>query len=914
MPDVTQSENTKRSEVSPHADLTEAVLRDGSVIGIRPAVPQDEPAIRAFLGALSPESRHFRFGTAAPDLDAAARSWARAHTADNVSLIAIAGREHQVIGEAGFERIDAQRAEVGFLVADRLHGRGLGTHLLGRLSAIADRAGISTFEAIVLPDNGPMLEVLRTSGFPIRIVNEPGLIRVELPTSLTDEAREQFALREEAAATAAVRALLAPRTIAVIGASRERGTIGGDLFHNLLEGEFQGPVFPVNRLAASVQGVRAYASILDVPDPVDVAIVVVPAAAVAGVARECSSRGVKGLVVVSAGFGETGTAGAERQAELRSICHEGGMRLIGPNCMGVANTHPSVRMNGQFAPIRPLPGRVGFLTQSGALGLALIDHANRLGLGLSTFVSVGNKADLSGNDFLCYWETDDATDVVLLYLESLGNPRRFARIARRVGRSKPIIAVKSGRSAAGARATSSHTGALLGASDVTVDALFRQAGVIRTDTLGELFDVASLLANQPAPKGRGVAILSNGGGPGILAADAGEAAGLDVPALSEAVRQSLAEWLPPEASVHNPVDMIASATAADYGRAITQIAADPAIDAMIVIFAPPLVTRADDVGREIRAASAALPRPIPVVAVFMSTEGAPAELRGTGLTVPSFTYPEDAARALASAANYGEWRERPQGTIPDLPGIHREVGAAAVAAALQAGPARWLTPGEVTALLGAYGLPLIEHALAETPDEAGRVAESFGGPVALKGVAPGVVHKTEERGVRLGLEGAAAVEAAARQMTEAFAASGHPLQQFLVQRMAGSGIEMLVGVVHDRVFGPVVACAAGGTEAELLKDVAVRITPLTDRDATEMVRSLATFPRLDGYRGAPKLDVVALEDVLLRVSAMVETHPEIAEMDCNPVIVLPQGAVIVDARIRIDRRRGDRGGPGQRVL
>jgi acetate---CoA ligase (ADP-forming) len=884
--------------VSPNREA-DVVLRDGSIVHVRPASPADEPTIRAFLGRLSPESLHLRFGTAATNLDSAARQRVAAGR-DHLSVLAITGADHIVVGEAGYERLSDDRAEIALVVADQYHGHGLGTHLLGLLAGIADADGIRIFEAEVLPENGPMLEVFRESGLPVRIRSEPGVVRVEISTSMTPDARDRFEHREELAAAAAVRALLCPRSVAVIGASRNRQTIGDRLFRNLIDGEFNGPVYPVNPAARSVQGVRAYASILEIPDAIDVALVVVPADAVASVARECARHGVKGLVVVSAGFSEVGTVGVQRQAELVAICREAGMRLIGPNCMGVSNTAADVQMNGQFAPIAPLPGNVGFLSQSGALGLALIDHANRLGLGLSTFVSVGNKADLSGNDFLCYWEGDDATDVILLYLESLGNPRRFARIARRVARSKPIVVVKSGRSAAGARATSSHTGALLGASDVTVDALFRQAGVVRTDTLAELFDVASLLANQPLPKGPRVAILTNGGGPGILAADACEAAGLEVPPLAETARAGLAAWLPSAAGIGNPVDMIASATADDYRRAIEAIAADPGIDALIVIFAPPLVTRAEDVATAIRAAAAGLPRPIPVMAVFMSAAGAPGLQAGVEARIPSYTFPENAAHALARVVRHAQWRARPEGNIRELAGMRTDEAVAAVASMLAAGTSRWLDPDEVRTLLGCYGLPLVDQISAASVQEAVEAAGRLPGPVALKGIASGVLHKTEAHGVRLGLVGRSEVEAAAADITRAFAAAGHAIDGFLVQQMVPPGVEMLVGVVHDRLFGPVVACAAGGTEAELLKDVSVRITPLTDVDVREMVRSLATYPLLDGYRGAPRSDVGALEDVLLRVGAMVEAHPEVAEMDLNPVIVGPDGAVIVDARVRLE--------------
>ncbi len=729
------------------------------------------------------------------------------------------------------------------------------------------------------------------------IGSEPApAVALAAPAGMPDTSED----REEAISAEAVRSLLHPRSIAVIGASRARHTIGGDLFHNLLEGDFAGPVYPVHPSVRSVQGVRAYASIVDIPDPVDLALIVVPAAAVAAVARQCAAKGVSDVVVISAGFSEVGGNGVGRQAELLAICREAGMRLLGPNCMGIANTAPDVRMNGQFAPIAPLAGRVAFLSQSGALGLVLLDHANRLGLGLSTFVSVGNKADLSGNAFLSYWEQDAATEVILLYLESLGNPRRFARIARRVGRTKPIVAVKSGRSKAGARATSSHTGALLGASDVTIDALFRQAGVIRTDTLAELFDVASLLANQPNPAGPRVAILTNGGGPGILAADACEAAGLEVPPFAESVHERLAASLPAAAGINNPVDMIASATADDYQRAIEAIGTDPGIDALIVIFAPPLATRPDDVARAIRAAAVGLTRPIPIMAVFMSAAGPSPELRGEDIHIPSYTYPEHAAHALGRAVSYARWRARPAGVVPALAGIRTYQANEAIATMRAVGPARWLDPEEVATLLRCYDLPLVAQVMSRTPAEAGEATGRLRAPLVLKGIAPGVLHKTDVHGVRLGLETPGEVEQAATEMTRAFAESGHEIEGFLVQEMIPAGVEMLVGVVHDDLFGPVVACAAGGTEAELLKDVSVRITPLTDVDAAEMVRTLRTYPLLDGYRGAPKADVAALEEVLLRVSSMVEAHPEVAEMDLNPVIVLSDRAVIVDARIRIE--------------
>jgi len=882
----------------------DAVLRDGSSVRIRASHPADEPAIAAFITGLSEGSRRLRFRSEDVDIQATARHWSGIDCEDCCVLAVLGG---EVVGQASYERLADDRALVAFTVTDSFQGRGLGTLLLKRLAEAADEDGVAVFEAEVLAENDKMLELFRDSGFGVTMKSEPGLVRVEFATSLTPEAQARFEAREQVAAMNAVRGMLAPRSVAVIGAGRKRKTIGGEVFHNLMDGGFNGPVYPVNPGAEVVQSVRAYKSILDIPGPVDLAVIVVPAKLTLQAARECAEKGVHGMVVITAGFGETGPAGKELQKELLAIAREAGIRVIGPNCMGVINTHDDVRMNATFSPNAPIQGNVGFLSQSGALGLAVIEYANTLNLGLSTFISVGNKADLSGNDFIQYWAEDPATDVIALYLESLGNPRKFARITRRVGRQKPILAVKSGRSSAGARATSSHTGALLGASDVTVDALFKQAGVIRTDTLGEFFDVATLLANQPRPKGNRVAILTNGGGPGILCADACEADGLIVPQVPDELKAKLAEFLPADAGLNNPVDMIAAAPGESYRKALKMLAEWDGIDAVIILYVPVLVTNSEEIAAGVRAAALEIERDIPLLSVFLSSKGTPDTLRTEGLSIPSYPFPEDAARALAHAVRYGIWAETPEGVVPQYDDLRTSDAKALVADVLASletsggtDKSRWLLPDEVAKLLGDYRIPMAEWRLADTAEGAGAAAVEIGGKVALKGVAPKLIHKTEAKAVVLNLEGAAAVTQAATEMAARIAAQGTQVEKFFVQQMVpAGGVEMLVGVVHDKLFGPVVACGAGGTAVEVLKDVKVRITPLTDRDAHEMVTSLRTFPLLDGFRGAPKCDVAGLEDLLLRVSAMVEHHPEILEMDCNPVIVLPEGAVIVDARIRI---------------
>ena len=888
----------KAPRFEPHRD-GDVVLRDGSTVRIRVMRPSDEAGLCDLLTSLSEESRWLRFYCNQNSAALAAEAHREVHLDHAFGLVACSGKDERVIGHAFYVAVAERLAEVAFTISNEFQGRGLGSILLGQLAQVASANGIDIFEAEVVAANHRMLRVFRASGFPIEVNANAGQLRVVFPTSFTADARKEFERRESIAAVNALKLFFEPCGVAVIGASRQRGTIGGEILHNLLTYGFKGPVYPVNPSAAVIENVPAYPSIEAVPGPVDLAVIVVPAAAVVEVVAGCARKGVKALVVISAGFSETGEEGKARQAELVSVCRGAGMRLIGPNCMGIVNTNPETSLDATFAPGFPPRGRVGFSSQSGALGLAIMEFANSLGLGISTFVSVGNKADISGNDLLRYWEADDDTDVILLYLESFGNPKKFSEIARRVGRRKPIAVVKSGRSAAGARATSSHTGALIAASDVTVDALFRQAGVVRTDTLAELFDVAALLSNQPLPRGPRVGIITNAGGPAILCADACEARGLEVPVLSDESSTRLREFLPPGASVGNPIDMIASAPAEHYKRAIEIAGNDENVDSLIVIFTPPLVTRADDVARSIVEAVKHIDNQKPVLSVFLSAHDPPKELRKENLSIPSYSFPETAAIALARVTRYRQWRVRNESYPARFADIRTDEAAAVVAAALTRGEG-WLTPGEVDQICSCYGLPLVKQRIVSTVDEAATAAEEIGCEIALKAIAPGLVHKTEAGAVRLHLKDAEDVRTAAHEMTERLSMNGHLPTGFVVQEMmADHGVEMLVGVVHDPQFGPVVACGAGGVQVELLKDVSVRLTPLSNEDTSEMIRELKTYPLLTGFRGSAPVQVGALEEGLLRVSAMVEDLPQIAELDCNPFVVHPTGATILDARIRV---------------
>jgi acetate---CoA ligase (ADP-forming) len=868
---------------------TDVVLRDGSTLHVRPATLDDAPRLRAFLASLSQESRWFRYFSAGVNLDRAAHA---AAAPEGLSLVAVHGPEETVVGHGMY--VDDWRPEVAFAVADAWQGHGIATILLAHLAHAAASAGIDTFRATVLPQNRRMLQVFEDSGFPASMHRVDDYMEVEFPTSLSREARARFEARQRAADVAAVTHVLRPASVAVIGASRRAGTVGGEVVRNLLAAGYSGPLHLVNAKGGEVAGRPTVRSIADVEGDVELAVIAVPAAAVVDTARQCAAKGVCALVVLTAGFAEVGAEGRARQDELLAVCRAAGMRMVGPNCLGIANLHHQTVLNATFAPGRPTPGSVAFASQSGAFGIAAIDEAATRGIGLSSFVSMGDKADLSSNDFMEYWEQDPDTGVLLLYLESFGNPRRFGRIARRITKEKPIIAVKSGRTAAGQRAASSHTGALLAASDVTVEALFEHAGVLRAETVGEMFDVAGLLARQPLPRGGRVAVLTNAGGPGILCADACEAEGLRIEPLSAATQERLAEGLPPEASTANPVDMIASATADQYERSLRVLLEDDAVDAVVTIFVRPLGTRAAEVARGIAVAAEGSDRP--VLAVWLG-----ADTPGSGDTgdVPRFTTPEYAVRALAHAVRYARHRAAP--ADPPFEPADADIATAATIVAQGLGRGGgWLPPDEVERLLTCWGIPVAASRLVASAQAAGRAAAELGGAVALKAVAPGLVHKTDVGAVRLGLTGPTAVTRAAREMAAELDAAGAPVEAFHVQRMAPTGTELIVGAVGDPAFGPLVACGAGGVAVELLGDVQVRLAPLGPRAADDMLRRLKTFPLLDGYRGRPKTDLDSLRDLVMRVGALAGTHPAIAELDLNPVIATPDGALVVDARVRLE--------------
>lgn len=699
--------------------------------------------------------------------------------------------------------------------------------------------------------------------------------------------------------------ILRPRSIAVVGASRRPGTIGRRIVANLLLHGYEGVVYPVNPSATAIHGVPAWPSVEAIPGAVDLAVVVVPREHVLAVAEACGRKGVKGLVVISAGFREVGGDGVERELQLVEVVRRHGMRLVGPNCMGVLTTHPEVSMNATFAPSMPPPGPISFLSQSGAMGVTILDYASEYGIGIRDFVSVGNKPDVSGNDLLEYWESDPGTRVILLYLESFGNPRRFTRIARRVGRKKPVVAVKSGRTAAGARAASSHTGSMAGA-DAAVDALLARCGVTRADTVEQLFDLAMAFSGLPVPGGNRVAIVTNAGGPGILIADACEGEGLEVATLAPETVKALEEVFPEEASLRNPVDMIATATPESYRMALSAVLADPGVDAAIAAFVPPLGIRQEDVARAIVEAAGS-PPPRPVLAVLMGREGLAAGreiLQEAG--IPGYIFPEAAARALGALYRRGRWLERPSDEAAVFP-MDRAAIARILRTAREEGRTE-LDEAESLEVLAAAGLPTVPFRVAASPDEAVEAARELGGAVVLKVLSPQLAHKSDVGGVRVGVQGDAAIRDAAREILESVgrAAPGLEVRGILVQEQVSGGRETILGMTLDPSFGPVLLFGLGGIHVEVLRDVVFGVHPVTAVDAMEMVQGIRGRAILEGIRGEPPVDLHCLSEGIQRISQLAGEQLEIAELDVNPFLALPEGGVAVDARIRLLPPSGDR--------
>ena len=686
-----------------------------------------------------------------------------------------------------------------------------------------------------------------------------------------------------------------PRSVAVVGASRSRESIGWAIVHNLVAGEFTGTIFPVNPKATSIHSLKCYPSLAAIPDPVDLAVIVVPKPLVAPAIEAGIGLGVGGFVVITAGFGEVSPEGRAAELELREKVRAAGARMIGPNCMGVINTDAGVSLDATFSPTRARRGTVGFVSQSGALGVAILNVAESLGVGITQFASMGNKADVSGNDLLEYWEDDPATHVIAMYLESFGNPRRFTEIAKRISAKKPILVVKSGRTAEGARAASSHTGALAGA-DVTISAFLEHCGVLRADTIEELFDTARALDRCPLPAGRRVAIVSNAGGPAIMATDACVNLGLKMAEFGTGTVARLREFLPFTAAVGNPVDMIASAGVEDYGRSLATVLADPEVDAAMVINVTPLLSNPREILEEIARVARGVDKP--VFAVMMATEAFYEDLKDQHDLPPVYRFPEPAARALAQLVRYSAWRQRPTDERPP----EFDFDVARIEALLdRAGTDGYLDPADAFALLEAIGIPVARYRCVADRAGALAAARELGFPVVLKAIAPDLVHKSEVEAVALDLRRESEVAAAADAMTDRLAAAGQPPTGFLVQEMARGGREVIFGISTDERFGPLVMFGLGGKYVEVFRDVRFGVPPLAPTEARELVRGIRGVRLLEGVRGEPPADFDLLSGILERLSQLARRFPRIVELDVNPFLAGTdrEGSRAVDVRVRV---------------
>ncbi|GAA3515128.1 bifunctional acetate--CoA ligase family protein/GNAT family N-acetyltransferase [Actinocatenispora rupis] len=864
----------------------DALSADGHIVRIRPGRPHDAPDIGALLRGTSSYNRYLRFFSNAPGaVDAEIARLSRPPDGDHAVLVA--EQCGDLLGVASYERLAPDRAELAVLVADDWHGRGVGTLLLEELSAEARRHGIDTLDGDVLAANTGMLKV--SQGLTAGLDHEPaGVVHIQIATLPGDAALAAMDARDRAAQRSSLRPLFAPAAVAVIGAGRTDG-VGHDVLRSLLDAGFTGRVYAVNPHARhDVAGVPAYRSALDLPEPVDLAVLAVPARAAARALAEAAQRGAGAAVVLGSGFGESGDGG--RQSDLLRAARRAGVRIVGPNCLGVINTDPAVRLDASFGPHRPDTGGLAVASQSGAVGVALLDGASRAGIGVSAFVSLGNKIDVSSNDLLSFWYDDARTQAVALYLESFGNPARFARLARQTGRRKPVLVVKSGRSVGGRRAGAAHTAAAA-TPDAIVDSLFAQAGVIRTDDPDELLDAARLLVDQPAPTGDRLGVIGNAGGLNILAADAAEAAGLSVPELSGTLVDTLDGPTHP-GGLTNPVDLGADIPADTLSDAVRTLARSGEVDCLVVGL---IALRGNHPCTLLAAVAAALDTApdLPAAVVLVGADDAPACVGNR--RVPVYVSPERAVRALGRACRYARWRRTPVGRAVTPPGIDAAAVRAAVERAHDGGAADWFDQDTATRLLTALGVPLATGQVVPA-DRAVRAAESIGYPVAVKSADPHLLHKSDVGAVRLGIVDAGGVRAAASAVR---AADGDADGRVLVQAMAAPGMELIAGLRHDPLFGPVVLLGAGGTVTELLGDRVLHLLPLTDRDAAGMWRALRTAPLLTGYRGSPRVDTAAVEDLLLRLSWLATHASEATEIDLNPVVVTPTGLTVVDAKVRL---------------
>jgi acyl-CoA synthetase (NDP forming)/GNAT superfamily N-acetyltransferase len=864
-----------------------ALLADGTTVQIRPPVSGDFEAVKAMHEAMSPTNAYLRFfSLSRTAAEHEARRICREPGPDHAALLAVYGTE--IAGVASFETArDGKTAEVAFAVADTMHHKGIATLLLEHLVSLARGSQIEAFTAETLSENTSMLRVFADAGLPTRSARGEGVVSITIPLPPDDTGKQleeyldTVALRERSASVASLRPVFAPESVAVIGASRRQGTVGRSVLENIKSGGYQGRLYAVNPNARQISGTPCFPDVASLPEVPDLGLIAVPPDAVIDAAQACGTRGFRGLVVFTSGLDTAACA------DLLAVCRRHGMRLIGPNCFGVAV--PGIGLDATFAASNPAPGAAGLVMQSGGIGFAMVDHLSRLGIGISSFASVGNKLDVSSNDMLMWWEQDEVTKLAVLYIESFGNPRKFARTARRVGVRMPVLTVHAGRSEAGQQAAASHTAAIA-TPLVSREALFEQAGIIATPGFGELVEATALLATQPPPGGRNVAIVSNVGGAGVLAADACTDLGLTVHRPRGLAKRRLHALLP-GGSVSGPVDTAATVSRDCFRQVLELLAADEGVDAVLALVLPTGATG------DLVAAIAEAEVPVPFACVVLDQPETVRLLDAKHGKVPAYGYPEAAASALARAATYGQWRSAPRDLVPGFGDVDVAEARALMHAFLGRAPAGgWLPAGDAAALLRLYGIALAATVTARTEDEAVTAADAAGYPVVLKADVPGLVHKSDAGAVVLDVRTGDGVRAGFRRMAGKF---GVRLSGVLVQPMITGGTEVIVGVRDDQMFGPLVVFGLGGVATEVLADHAARLAPLTEADADTLINSIRSAPLLRGHRGSPAADLTSLRDMLMRVSRLADDLPEVTELDLNPVIARPDGVVAVDVRIKV---------------
>jgi len=900
---------TKKNTSDQKEHEIRVILKDGSTTIFRPITTDDVDVWMEFYSTLSDRTKFLRLHHIPKEMRREdAIRYCTVDYKNSFAFVAEAIEEgkKRIVSVGRYNRLpDGTTAEVAFVIEDKYQEKGIGTKLIEWLAIVAQENDIDTFEAYVMPENKTMLSVFQNYGFHMKRDFRDNIVHITFPLTKTPEVVKKKDERAHVATVNSLKSIMKPRSVAVIGASKRKGAIGQLVFQSVMQNGFSGIVYPVSPTSRSVMSVRAYPSIMDVPGDVDLGIIVVPSSQVLQVVDECGRKKVKGIIVISDGFRERGPEGAALEKALRETAFGYGMRIIGPNCMGFINTDPQISLNATFALICPPSGKIAFISQSGALGLGILQFAKKLDIGFSCFMSVGNRADIASTDMLQYWEQDRGTKVVLLYLESFDNTDKFSRISKRVSFKKPILAIKGGTSDAGSRAAMSHTGAMA-TSDIVSDALFRQAGIIRVNSIENLFHSARLLANQPVPKGRRVAILTNGGGPGTLAADACSYNNLVLPTISREIHTKLKSVITRDIGISNPLDLTAGISAKEFEDSLRILSEDPDNDSIIIIYVPPAGEGIKPIEDAIiNVAPVAAKHGKTILACFVGLTDVTGKHMANEEFVPYYLFPEDAVIALTSAVRYGEMIRKPLGSIPVFADIDSKKGKQYIRSVLTSSPERplWVPNQEMNELLSNYGIRTVETGQAESGPDAALMAEKIGFPVVIKLVSDTITHKSDVGGVILNVRTREETEAAFNKIRDNLVKIGreNEMQGVIIQRMVEDGAEVIVGVKEDPSLGHVIMFGLGGVYAELLKDTAVRLHPLRDADAKEMIESVKMVELLKGYRGATPMDMQSLEDLLLRLSVMVEDIPQITEMDLNPVKVLPkgQGYCVVDSRIMI---------------